>query len=326
MHVEVVVNCGAGGVDAEAATTQQREIEEAFTTAGVEAAVQTVGGSDLERAVRGAAARRPDVVVVAGGDGSLGTAAGVLASADVPLGVIPLGTFNHFAKDLGVPLELTEAAAAIVSGEPSRIDLAEVNGRCFVNNSSIGLYPVMVDFRDDIRTDRGWGKVRTVPVASWRVLRRFPTRMLTITAGSFRLRLRSPFVFVGNNRYELGPVGAGARTEIDGGQLSCFVARTESRWGFVRMAVGAALRGASSAPTLEELHAPDVSIEAGGHRLLVAVDGEVTTIRSPLRYRIRPAALTVLRPAGVTPPTGPPEAPAAEAGVENVEREPTAQD
>ena len=84
-----------------------------------------------------------DAIVVGGGDGSVRTVAGVLADTGVPLGVLPLGTLNHFAKDLGIPLKVEQAAAAIAAGHTRNVDIAEVNGKTFINNSSIGIYPYM---------------------------------------------------------------------------------------------------------------------------------------------------------------------------------------
>ncbi|HEU5149182.1 MAG TPA: diacylglycerol kinase family protein [Iamia sp.] len=316
MQIDVVINCGAGSVDGDAVEAERQRVLDAFAPLGVEASVRAVGGMAVGLSVRMAADRGADVVVVAGGDGTLGTAADALAGTGTPLGILPLGTFNHFAKDLGIPIDVARAAEVIVDGQTVAVDVAEVNGRTFVNNSSIGLYPVMVDLRDEIRSTRGWGKVRAVPLASWRVLRRFPTRRLQIEVDGQTWDQRSPFVFVGNNTYEIGPRGIGARTEIARGVLCCYVAKAETRRRFVRLAVGAALRGATATPHLDSACAPEVTIDAHGHRVLVAVDGEVDTVRGPLRYRSRPGALLVRVPADADPPTGPPEAPEAEAGVE----------
>ena len=316
VQIEVVVNCGAGSVDGTEAEAQRDEIIEAFAPLGVEPRVGLVVGAALEAAVRAAVERSADVVVMAGGDGTLGTAAAALVGSDAVLGVLPLGTFNHFAKDLQIPLDLADAARVAVEGETATVDIGEVNGRAFVNNSSIGVYPVMVDLRDEIRSTRGWGKVRAVPVAVARVLRRFPTRRMRISADGEQWSLRTPFVFVGNNSYEVGPAGIGARTNMDGGTLCCYVAKVESRSGFARMALQAATRGASAAPTLESVCSGDVRIEVGGHRVLVAIDGEIATLRAPLVYEVRPAALQVRVPVGSQPVGDPPVGPDAESGVE----------
>ncbi len=315
MQIEVVLNEGAGSVD-EDGDDEQARIAAAFAPWDVDVTVRAVAGADIGRTVQDAADRGVDVAVVAGGDGTLGTAADALARSGVPLGILPLGTFNHFAKDLGIPIDLDEAAEVVVHGTTRAVDVAEVNGRTFVNNSSIGLYPVMVDLRDEIRSERGWGKVRAVPLASWRVLRRFPTRRLRIEVDGERWDRRTPFVFVGNNTYEVGPRGIGARTRISDGVLCCYVARAESRWRLVRLAVGAALRGATATQDLDSATGSEVTIDAHGHQVLVAIDGEVDSIRGPLRYRSRPGALLVRVPEDSEPPTGPPDAPAAEVGIE----------
>lgn len=314
VQVEVVINNGAGSVDGDEADAERERVLAAFAAHDVEPRVALVQGEDLEAALQEAVARDPDVVAVGGGDGSLGTAAAVVAAAGTTLGVLPMGTFNNFAKDLGIPVELEAAAGVVVAGRTMRIDLAEVNGRTFVNNSSIGLYPVMVDLRDDIRSSRGWGKVRSVPVAALRVLRRFPTRRLHVAGDGEHWDLRSPFVFVGNNAYEVGPSGVGARTSLTEGELCCYVARVESRLAFVGLAVRALLRGAASTPRLESLATDEVVVTAGDHRLLVAIDGEVVTLRSPLRYRLRAGALAVRVPSDEEPPIGPPEAEDAGSG------------
>jgi diacylglycerol kinase family enzyme len=293
MQLRVVVNCGAGSVDDDETREQRDEITKAFDAAGATCEIDFVHGEALEGAIEQAAEAKPDAVVVAGGDGSLGTAAAALAGGDIPLGVLPLGTFNHFAKDLGIPLDVEGAAAAIVDGRTTRVDVVEVNGRCFVNNSSLGVYPALVAVRDRIREQRGWGKVRAVPVAAWRVLRRFPMRRLHIRADGYEAALRSPFVFVGNGRYEIGPGGIGDRPNLDGGELCVYVAHAATRWKLVTVGAKAILRGATDVPELEEHCAPELTIDAHGHRVTVALDGEVASLRSPLQYRCRAGALPV---------------------------------
>jgi len=301
MQVRVIVNCGAGSVDDGASDEQRREIGDALAAAGVSGEISFVSGDRVTASVARAAAEGPEAVVVAGGDGTLGAAAKALVGGDVPLGILPLGTFNHFAQDLGIPFELEEAAAVIAKGDVRRVDVVEVGDRCFVNNSSVGVYPIMVALRDELSERRGWGKVRAAPVAVLHVLRRFPVRRLTVTAGDYRSRTRTPFVFVGNNRYEIGPRGVGTRTAVDGGELCLYVARSASRARLVWVGLKAIVRGTAGLAELDEACATEVTIESHRHRLEVALDGEVTTLRSPLRYQVRPGVLPVLAPVPATP-------------------------
>ena len=314
MFVRVVANAGSGSGSDDDQDQRRTAIEQAFEAVGADCRIDFVEGEQLEQAISDAAEAAPDAVVIAGGDGSLGTAAKVLADAGVPLGVLPSGTFNHFAKDLSIPLDLEEAAALIAQGEIRKIDIAEVNGRCFVNNSSLGLYPMMVALRDRIAAERGWGKVRTVPMACWRVLRRFPARRMTISAAGYEQTLRTPFVFVGNNGYDIGPGGIGRRESITGGELSVYVSRATSRLRLVLLALATLVRGARTKGDLDGHSAPEITINAGTHRLRVAIDGEVVTMRAPLHYRVRPGGLSVIVPQASGLPGG--EAPTDASGAD----------
>jgi diacylglycerol kinase family enzyme len=301
MRITVLVNGGAGSVDDADEEGETAAIELAFREAGAEATVDVVAPEDLQATIRTIwdGDDRPDAIVVAGGDGTVSCAAAEAAGTDVVLGVLPLGTFNHFAKDLGLPVELGEAAAAIVGGEVRRVDVAEVNGRVFVNNSVLGAYPAMVAIRDRIRDARGWGKVRAVPVAAWRVFRQFPTHRLDLSGpeGYRRHRVRTPFVFVGNGVYDNPTGGLHERETLEDGRLGVAVARVVSRWGLVRMVLRTIVSGGQAARDLDQVELSELRIDGRVARLRVALDGEVCWLDLPLRYRARPAALHVIAPA-----------------------------
>src|SRR4051812_49788191 len=114
-----------------------------------------------------------EALVAGGGDGTINTAASQLVDGDIPLGVIPLGTLNHFAKDLGIPLELEGAAKVVLDGSVCRVDVGEVNGRVFLNNSSLGMYPAIVRLRDRYRVGGG-SKGIAAPRAGPTAIRRNP--------------------------------------------------------------------------------------------------------------------------------------------------------
>lgn len=294
--MDVLVNCGAGSVDAEAVDGQVEEIRQAFSDAGVDTDVRVVEPAELDEEIKKSVGNRPDAVVVAGGDGTISCAAGSLTECDVPLGVLPLGTFNHFAHDLGLATEMAEAAAMLAGGQAHAVDLAEVNGEVFINNSVLGLYPRVVDSRDDIRRRRGWGKLRALPVAAVRALRRFPTHSYVLRTPEGAQTVRTPFVFIGNNRYEFPGGGSSERPSMDGGTLCVYLVRVSSRWGLVKTMVHAALRGAERAKGMERLDVTELRVDSRSGHLDVALDGEVRRMRPPLHYRIRPGALLVLRP------------------------------
>lgn len=299
-HLDVLVNALAGSVDDLGGPQElERAIVEAFEAVGGRVAVHLVEPQHLadEVLARWTATPQPRAVVVAGGDGTVGGIAATAADHEVVLGVLPLGTFNHFAKDLGIPTDLDGAAAALVGGEVRRVDLAEVNGRAFVNNSVLGTYPEMVAVRDQVREQRGWGKVRAVPVAAALVARRFPLHRLDLEGPGYRRsRVRTPLLFVGNGIYDNGVGGQPERGALDDGLLGVAVARATTRLGFLRAMLRGLVRGADAVGELETVELAGLVVHVRSKRIRVAFDGEVDELVPPLRYRVRPGALQVLAP------------------------------
>lgn len=301
MRVAVFVNEGAGTAQRAAGVDLQAMLQAGLADAGASGPVSLVAPEDLAEAMTSAwtGSDRPDVVIVAGGDGTVSSAAGIAVEHDMVLGVLPMGTFNHFAKDLGLPADVGNALAATVAdGVERRVDLGEVNGRVFVNNVAIGLYPTMIAQRDRIRDERGWGKVRAVPVALARTLRALPMHRFDFRGadGYERARVRTPFVFVGNGAYDDERGRVGSRSNLVDGTLGVYVARVVSRWGVVRTAVATAI-GGTRAQDLDGRQLEHVEVTSRTPRVRVAVDGEVCWLETPLRFRSRVAALRVMAPA-----------------------------
>jgi diacylglycerol kinase family enzyme len=192
---------------------------------GAELAAEATAARDLAQA--GALA----AVVVGGGDGSVGTVAGVLADSGVPMGVLPLGTLNHFAKDLGLPGDLDAAAAVVVAGRTRAVDVGEVGGRAFVNNAVIGVYPYMVGDRERRRRQHGLGKWVAMSLALLRMLARFPRRRLKLRTPAGETRYRTPLLFVGTAEYRLSGLTLRRTGGLDSGTLWLLVARHQTPWG-----------------------------------------------------------------------------------------------
>jgi diacylglycerol kinase family enzyme len=298
--IVVLLNASAGALEGPAGTALADALASAFKRHELSADLQLLPSKELrggaQRALQKITDRQFDAVVVGGGDGSIATVASVLAGSGVPLGIIPLGTLNHFGKDLGIPLTWEAAVATIAAGHVRDVDVGEVNGEIFINNSSIGIYPYLVLGRERIRRREGRTKWAAMLLAALRTLRFFPLRRLRIRAAGEVEPVRSPCVFVGNNEYRLIAPAMGTRERLDGGELCVYVAKQQSRLALFWVALRSVLGLLDPPRELRILKVPAAEIVARRHRLLVACDGEVRIIRSPLRYRSRPGALRVLVP------------------------------
>jgi diacylglycerol kinase family enzyme len=208
-----------------------------------------------------------------------------------------MGTLNHFARDAGLPLDLQAAAAVIAAGRTRQVDAAEVNGRLFVNNSAVGLYPMLVREREAQQRRLGRTKRRAMLVAAARALWRFRSRRLSLRFAGMKAPVDTPLLFVGNNKYEMNLLNLGTRQALDKGELCLYAPLARSRTAFVWLSMRAVLgrpdrqRDFLSVEGIEE-----VEINSGRSMLMVAMDGEARPMETPLRYRIRAGALKLIVP------------------------------
>lgn len=256
-------------------------------------------GAEMIAAAEQALGEGATMVVAGGGDGTINAVASVLVGSGVRFGVLPLGTLNHFAKDMKIPLALDEAIANLVDGQPSLVDVGEVNGSIFLNNSSLGLYPDIVRQREQLQRKLGQGKWPAFGRALVASLRRYPFLNVKLKVNGDAHARRTPFVFIGNNEYLMQGLSMGARARLDGGMLSLYVAQRPTRLGLLRLAFHALRGRLSEAKDFDVLLARELVIETHHKRLRVATDGEVNIMHPPLCYRSLPAALAVMVPPGV---------------------------
>lgn len=272
-------------------------LREKFAQHGLEARVTMAnGGDEIIGGAKAALNTRVAVIVAGGGDGTINAVASVVAGSSVPFGVLPLGTLNHFAKDLGIPLELDEAIRNIAEGQPHAVDVGEVNDQIFLNNSSLGLYPDIVHDREKQQRRLGRGKWPAAAWATIAALRRYPFLSLRVRVDGDEHARRTPFVFIGNNEYTMTGLSIGARKALNGGTLSLYVAQRPGRLGLLRLACNALLGRLAQQRDFDVLLASEMEIVSRHPHMRVATDGEVNIMATPLRYRIRPGALRVLVP------------------------------
>ncbi len=290
----IIINAASGTGDKEALRDSLLEM---FSSRGLVPEISLVRrGSELRPLAEQKLSEGHSPIIAGGGDGTISTVASVLTDTGTPLGILPLGTLNHFAKDLKIPLDTEGAVDVILNGSIAGVDVGEVNGHVFINNSSLGLYPSIVHRRQQQQHRLGWGKWPAFVWAALSVLRRYPFLAIRLVVDTAELRRRTPFVFIGNNEYEMEGVRIGARACLNAGKLSLHVAHRTGRWGLVRFAIRALLGTLANEKDLDTMCSEEIWIETRHKLLRVATDGEVTLMETPLHYIIRPEALQVLVP------------------------------
>ena len=292
--VAVILNASAG--TAAGSVQIESELSDLFRAAGCDARIIAVReGEDLTNAARQAGAHA-SIVVAAGGDGTISGVAGAIAGSQAALGILPLGTLNHFAKDLEIPLKLRDAVEVVAAGHRKRVDVGQVNDRIFINNSSIGVYPDVVQEREVLRR-QGHRKWAAMAIATVRVLRRYRGVIVKINVEGRERNWQTPFVLIGNNEYAIEGLRLGSRARVDQGRLFIYLTPRARTRGLPMLFAKALIGRARQSGDFEIASATELTIEPRTARVIpVAVDGEVVRLSPPLRYRIWPGALQVIVP------------------------------
>ncbi|HEU4836523.1 MAG TPA: diacylglycerol kinase family protein [Pyrinomonadaceae bacterium] len=294
--VKIIISAGAGSGDNTKAAERLADIfkEEEID---IDISLARSGAEVIELAQE--AAREPyKVIVAAGGDGTVNSVAAAVINNDKILGVLPLGTLNHFARDLGIPADLQQAARTITAGHTIEVDAAEVNDRIFLNNSSLGLYPMIVREREK-RQRLGFRKWPAFIWATIQALRRNPFLDVRLRVKDELLDRTTPFVFVGNNEYAMDLFNIGVRDRLDRGELSIYITHGTSRLKLIGLALRAVVGGLRNDKDFLALRSDEVKIQTARKRVRVAFDGEIEVMEAPLHYRVRSRALRVIVPEDV---------------------------
>ncbi|HVW85117.1 MAG TPA: diacylglycerol kinase family protein [Bryobacteraceae bacterium] len=250
---------------------------------------------DPARPVRQALDDGCDTVVACGGDGTVSGVARALQKSPAVLAVFPLGTLNHFARDLGIH-SVAEAERVLLEGKTREVDAGALNGRLFINNSGIGIYPAIVLARDDARRS-GIPKWPAFVIACVKALAKLPFLRLRLEVDGRNLARITPFLFVGNNIYETEGRPIGTRKQLDSGVLGICTARHHGVTGLIRIAFRALFGYLREDRDFTLVTAKRLRVRTKHPKdLHVSLDGEVVRMRQPLNYSIVPRAVRVLAP------------------------------
>ncbi|WP_411956557.1 diacylglycerol/lipid kinase family protein [Paracoccus homiensis] len=293
-RVCVIMNPGSGDKDPDAFA---RRVEDALRPVAARFRLRRLGrGDDIAQATRDALAEGYDVIGAAGGDGTLSAVASVLAGSDAIMALLPGGTFNYFARDLGVGEDLDAALRTLTDARVARIDVGQINDLVFLNNISLGAYPHILKTRESIY--RRWGRSRIAAYWSVLVALRRLRRPMHLTAhvdGQDR-DFTTALLFAARSAYQLECFGLDGARAVRQGKFAVLIAKARQPLPLLRSALRLAFGFSAKDSDFDLIEADSLTITTRKHQL-VAHDGEKTVMDSPFRLRVLRGGLKVLLPA-----------------------------
>ena len=286
--IVVIANLKAGS------SISVKDLLEKFHAQSVKATIVTFSEHykhDIKKALK----QDVKIVVAVGGDGTINAVASELYGTKAKLGIIPLGTLNHFAKDCQIPLEIDKAIACIAKGHTKKVDVGRVNKRLFLNNSSVGFYPQLVRERGK---QQSWlAKWPAAIVATGILATKLRNHHVTIKySGKKDFRRRTPLIFVGNNPYDLESEGVASRHELNGSVLGVHIVRAKSIGAIIKLLLQTIVSIRPPRQELESFTTKKLTLSFRKSRIMVALDGEVVHLNTPLHYSSESKKLTVIVP------------------------------
>lgn len=281
-----------------AGSAEEVDIVGLFSKHGINPEIlHSTEGSSISDLAEKAAQQNYDVIVAGGGDGTISAVAAALVDhPSTRLGILPMGTLNHFARDLGIPFDVAKAVDIICAGYSEAVDIGCVNERYFVNNSSVGLYPAVVKLRESLQSS-GYSKWWAALLSSIRIFSRFRRLHLEVHGPTGEVVTRkTALLFVGNNVYETTPAKLGTRHAINRGQLWVNMPVSSTRTGLFFNLIALVFGHEKPADSMM-FEATSLKVISKKKLLTVAADGEVLRLVPPLNYRILPKSLDILVPA-----------------------------
>ncbi|HEV7292093.1 MAG TPA: diacylglycerol kinase family protein [Devosia sp.] len=291
----VIFNANAGTALGMGLTADR--LQEEFSAAGLNATINADVDEPMEQRIAKAIASDAEVIVAAGGDGTITTVANAIIDTTKILAILPLGTVNALAKDMHIPLATAEAVAALGRSEIHKIDAGEVNGRVFLHKVVVGLVPAMAAGREFIRGRESWGaRLALLRYFARRIVR---TRRMAVAIempdGERRVE-RIHSLAVASNEYDEAFGHLLSRARLDTGTLTLYVFKHLNFPEVLRLAGGMVLGRWRDAESLRLEKVKSVTIDSHKRLLKVMFDGDVRSLETPLHFRIRPQALAVLVP------------------------------
>lgn len=297
----IVFNIGSGHGDPKAA---KKAIAEAMRGAGRDYELLEVQDPEqlpeiAKRAVQ-LAVERDGIAVAAGGDGTINTVASAVLESQQPFGVLPQGTFNYFGRANGLSQNIEESVQTLLHGRIQPAQVGLINGRVFLVNASIGLYPRILEDREVFKKRYGRHRIVALWSAASTVMRRHRHWLLQLEDERGREAiLHTPTLFVGNNALQLEQVGLPQAPDVEAGFLAGVAMKPIGRWGLFQLAFHGALGRLARAHDVIHFAFREMTVTPLRHHqrpMKIATDGEVTYLMPPIRLSVAPQCLQLLVP------------------------------
>jgi len=240
-------------------------------------------------------------VVAAGGDGTINTVAHEAVQQGCLFGVLPQGTFNYFGRTHGIPEDLADAVRALLDARVTPVQIGMVNDRIFLVNASVGLYPQLLEAREQDKRQYGRSRVVAIISALKTALGRHRPLRITLELEGITRKLRTPTLFVGNNRLQMEQVGMEPlKIALEEGELAAIAPRSVGKIGMLGLLLRGALGRLGEAENVIAFSFKRLTVKharlSPRRRIKVATDGEVTHMNMPLEFRVVEGRLKLLKP------------------------------
>ncbi len=299
MKTAVLINLDSGKAE-ELGSNPKEKIVSVFRQEGIPEEsldLLAVPCTELKEAAEQLLNFSPDMIVAGGGDGTVNLLVNMIHHTDTVLGILPLGTFNHFARDAGIPLEMDAALRTLIKGDVQSVDIAEVNGHIFVNNSSVGIYPLSVTERKYQQRRLNIGKIPAMTLAVLKTIFWFPRYSITAKSQEIVHSVTSPAFFIGNNRYHLSPFSIGKRESVTEGILCGYAFECTRFFCPVHFLFLLLFNQLKLSDKFIDLRFREIILNSSKKHLKVSLDGEILKLNTPLIYKNYPGKLRLMRKA-----------------------------
>lgn len=295
-----IINGASGSSDGDA---KRVVIEDALRAAGRQGDVRFVRPDALAQEARAAAATAlatRSAVVAVGGDGTINAVAQAAHAAGCAMGVVPLGTFNYVARTHGISTEPAEAAQMLIHAVPVPVQVGTVNDRVFLVNASLGLYPALLEDRETYKARFGRSRWVAMGAACMTLLRGHRQLRLLIDEGGEVREVRTPTLFVGNNRLQLEQVGVNLSAHparvLDDGRIAAVMLKPIGTLTMAWLMLRGAMGSLGEADSVESFAFQRMVVQPRRRKIKVAFDGEIARMRTPLEFRVAAQPLYLLKP------------------------------